>query len=397
MSLGLHKKCLQRLSEKIAQRLPEIEVKNRMFLDYWTVMLRTAGKILPQTETFKNKLEQYISETPVHDFICETLSRELRENQKYDTESQLLPLTQLAGYSDAKVTAERLIQDFESLPWEYSLLVEFANDFGELFAKSVKDCPISDSVTLVTPDEYFAKEFPLKSGIEARDQGLAYLSYWPSSENPSLGSIANFLSVPYSLQKSDKTYSYLQLKVSGFIGYYGDTSPWQEAISLLKTFCGIGIALRLLKVKYTYHPVPTRAKFIVHRRIGSNWIIESVRELEVALSDTFHDLTLHDLDGRIKAEEAEISWIQARLKLIGCVFRHRKEAEKIILASQWLFDSYCGNNELLSFVQTTVVLEILLGDKMSSDAVGLQRLLSNRCAYLIGDGQKQREEILRTI
>ena len=76
------------------------------------------------------------------------------------------------------------------------------------------------------------------------------------------------------------------------------------------------------------------------------------------------------------------------------VEQYVSEAEKIILASQWLFDSYCGNNELLSFVQTTVVLEILLGDKTSSDAVGLQRLLSNRCAYLIGDGQKQREELL---
>ena len=69
-------------------------------------------------------------------------------------------------------------------------------------------------------------------------------------------------------------------------------------------------------------------------------------------------------------------------------------AEKLSLAGQWLFDSYVGNNELLSFIQTMVDLEILLGDKNISDIMGLGELLRNRCAYLIGLNQSQREEIL---
>jgi hypothetical protein len=72
----------------------------------------------------------------------------------------------------------------------------------------------------------------------------------------------------------------------------------------------------------------------------------------------------------------------------------REEAEKLRLAGKWLFDSYCGNNELLSFIQTTVSLEILLGEKSVSDLMGLGELLRNRCAYLIGNTHSQREEIL---
>jgi hypothetical protein len=41
-----------------------------------------------------------------------------------------------------------------------------------------------------------------------------------------------------------------------------------------------------------------------------------------------------------------------------------------------------------------VAMEILLGDKAVSDLMGLGELLRNRCAYLIGDSQTQREEIL---
>jgi hypothetical protein len=83
-----------------------------------------------------------------------------------------------------------------------------------------------------------------------------------------------------------------------------------------------------------------------------------------------------------------------RNKLIGSVFTHKTKAEKIVRAGQWLFDSYCGNNELLSFVQAVVAMEILLGDKAVSDLMGLGELLRNRCAYLIGNGQKQRDDIL---
>jgi len=43
-----------------------------------------------------------------------------------------------------------------------------------------------------------------------------------------------------------------------------------------------------------------------------------------------------------------------------------------------------------------VVLEILLGDKATSDEIGLGQLLRNRCAYLIGNGHEDREKLLRT-
>ena len=33
MTLGLHKNCLQRLIERIAELLPQLKVQNRMFLD----------------------------------------------------------------------------------------------------------------------------------------------------------------------------------------------------------------------------------------------------------------------------------------------------------------------------------------------------------------------------
>jgi hypothetical protein len=380
MSLGLHINCRQRLIEKIAELLPQVKVQNRMFLEQEsTMILRLVEPILPQNRQLTERLEQYISETPIFDFVREKLSQELLENQQYDSESSVLPLNEIAGYNEPNVTANRIIQHFESLPWEYTLSIKIENDFGELFGKTIRNYVISNLIKIVSPGEDFSEEFPLTSGVEGRDRYL----------------LDGTLLTGVRPQQWDLLSTYFQVRVIGFIGRYGITAPIIEAISLLKAFCGIGIALRLFKVNFNYRPIPTKAKFFIHRQDADEWVIERMYDLEAGLSDTLHDLVLHDLDGNLESEAAKVSWINGRIGEISCVFTHKEKAKKIIRASQWLFDSYCGKNELLSFIQTTVVMEILLGEKTISDLMGLGELLRNRCAYLIGDSHKQREDILK--
>lgn len=87
---------------------------------------------------------------------------------------------------------------------------------------------------------------------------------------------------------------------------------------------------------------------------------------------------------------------QTVLAQIAVILSAPEQAKRrIVLAAQWLFDSYCGTDELLSFVQAAVVMEILLGDKAVSDLMGLGELLRNRCAYLISTTYEERDTILR--
>jgi len=380
MSLDLHENCKQRLVESISTQLSRVKVNNKMFLDRKSsIMLCLAESILPERGPVKELLQQFISESPVFDFIYESLSKELYEGQKYDSESVSMLLTELDGYEDIRSVAERLINDFESLPWPYIMTIKFQNDFGELFASTIKDHSICDFVRLVNPTEAFISKYPLQSGIESRDRSLQ--SGWG-------------LAALYLPEQWDQSSTYLQLDVSGFIGKYGETAPLDEAISLFKAFCGVGIALRLFKINYTYRPMPTKAKFFIHRYHEERWQIERIHEIDSSLSDALHDLVFHDLDGTLASDDQKIGWIRSRFEGIDCVFKNKDKAQKILLASQWLFDSYCGKNELLTFVQTAVVMEILLGEKSVSDLMGLGELLRNRCAYLIGKSHKQRQELL---
>src|SRR4051812_9420658 len=66
-------------------------------------------------------------------------------------------------------------------------------------------------------------------------------------------------------------------------------------------------------------------------------------------------------------------------------------AQAAMMASAY---TYMSRNETLAFVQAMVAMEILLGGKKTTDMVGIGELLSNRCAYLIGDSQADREQVL---
>jgi hypothetical protein len=80
---------------------------------------------------------------------------------------------------------------------------------------------------------------------------------------------------------------------------------------------------------------------------------------------------------------------------VSCALVTEARGQKIALAARWLFDAYVGSNNLLSFVQIAVALEILLADKSFSDLMGIGEPLRNRCAYSISESHRERESMIR--
>lgn len=382
MALGLHRNCQTRLYEKVAEALAEIKVSNRIFLDRFSIWrLLLAEAVLPGGKT-RTTIEKYVNEMPLVDFVYGTLSRELHEFEDYETDGPVRELVTFAPYRDMNAVAARLVAEFESLPWEYRVTTQLSNDFSALFAKSIKEFSLSDSVRLITPTDKTIEEFPLQSGIEKRDREISGTSL-----------AVLMLGLPKA-EEYNQASTYLQVKVTGFIGKYVDTQPVQDALSALKAFFGLALAVRLLRVESKFRPSPAKVKSYIHRRTGNAWVIEGLSQLDSLPSETPSDLVIHNLDGKIDNDEKKIGWMNHCLPVISLAFSNPERAQKILLAAQWLFDSHCGRNELLSFIQCTVVMEILLGDKAVTDVLGLGQLLRNRCAYLIGDSAKQRDEIL---
>lgn len=379
MSLKLHPDCKDRLKQELAEHLKCVDVKNKCFLDRAsTAGFMLASNVLPKHGPITESLEAFIGEWPLYDFLYGYLSKELHEEQAYDPSVPVSALTEIEKYSEVGVTADKLVELFDTLPWHYTFSLKLPSFLASILADDVNSYQLSDTLRLVRPDEEFIRKHPLRSGIEGRDKWLS----------------GNSLLSMYSAEEWDHGAVYLQITTDGFVGKYIVTETNEHALSLLKAFLGLSIALRLTKVEHSSHPASPKERFYVHRYNDGEFCIDDTQEVSEEVSRTIGDLVFHDLDGELINEQEQKVWMGLCLSRLRKVFSIARQSDRIVRAGQWFFDSYTGRNELLSFLQAMVALEILLGDKATSDVIGLNELLRNRCAYLIGKDYTQREEIL---
>jgi hypothetical protein len=84
------------------------------------------------------------------------------------------------------------------------------------------------------------------------------------------------------------------------------------------------------------------------------------------------------------------------------LLKHDKESEEakhIYAAIEWVFEATLQTNQTFEFILTCIALEALLGTKpkkgraKESPAYGVTAQLADRCAFLLGRGQKERESL----
>jgi hypothetical protein len=384
MPLDLHANCRERLNKLVASALMDMRAKNGMFIERLScAKLILADFALPQTGKLRDRLVEYIDEFPLAEFVIETIGQELWELDKY-LPDQTVALGEVVEYADASSAANRLLDEFESLPWQYQVTVTLPEALNSILPPGSDAIELSPAIRIVRPTIAFDADYPLTHANTRRTRQM--------KGNPGLLSL---LMSDTEAAKWDDNRIFIQVSAEGFIGQYGGSATAYKVERALRSFCGIGIATRLLKYEYAYSPSLWKPPAHVHRQTADGtWIPVTRYELSDSIARGMAGLKLHDLGGVLNTDEIRAGSITARLQDTAAIFRSGQRADQITLAAQWLFDSYCGQDQLLSFVQSMVVLEILLGDKSISDEIGIGELISNRFAYLIGTTHEERTELL---
>lgn len=307
---------------------------------------------------------------------------ELWELDKFDGDRPLVNLFDIQGYSDATAVATRLLDSFQTLPWQYQLTFTLPDEIKMLLEPELYEFRLGPNIRLARPGKTFKERFPLDSGNARRNQDIegSPLLFYDASKPPTW--------------KVDALY--LQVQVDGFVGQDGGSQTTVRAERLIRAFGGLGSALGLFVHRHKYiHGAARKTHYYVHRRnADGKWKPENRLEADDATDRGLRGLELSSPDGHLKTDAAKAAWVKARLQDLAVAFSSGPKAEPLLLAAQWLFDSYAGRDELLSFVQAMIVLEILLGDKNIAEEIGLGALLRNRLAYMIGSSYRDRTELL---
>lgn len=384
MPLDINKGCKDRLSESLLDCLPKIQVTNDRYLTDSRLIFFIPEQALPDKGLLRKKLAKYIGDYPFYTYCSDQVSTDLAERFKFRSGEDERKLVEMEGYEDPQMSACNLVNDFEALPYHYSLALQLPENISQNFCILDRRLQISEDVALRVANDSFRDEYPLNSQDPNRQQRI----------HPPLSLLSMDSKKP---KEWDEKACYLVIKVEGYIDRYGSTAPAASAKNLAKSFFGFCIALGLFKAELKLPQMDGSIVFFVHKKSGDTWEIDGKFSVDDRVERTLKDLKFITFKPKYDNEKFKGGYILDRLAQIQTVFRNRKDAARLMLAAQWYFDGYARQDETLSFVQTVVVLEVLLGDKADSDQMGLGALLKNRAAYMIAESTLERETLLKDI
>jgi hypothetical protein len=79
------------------------------------------------------------------------------------------------------------------------------------------------------------------------------------------------------------------------------------------------------------------------------------------------------------------------LEPVGHVFTC-PEHQRMVTAAIWLLRAHMSHRGMDQILESTIAIEVLLGDRDTSDRIGLSKLMANRCAYALGKSAKERKK-----
>lgn len=373
MPLGLHPNLKARLVELIAELLPAFFVVNNAYLDFGALPdLRPLDDALPDAKSqIRQKLASFVGETPLRDFLLGVLSDSLHA-RAFESDAARIPLVTLPEYADATAVSGALVDKFESLPWDYVVLIPLPHAVAEFLGP------------VVPPGGYeLAADL---SFVAVPADGSTYKLRGPES-------------LPFLFtggKPTGATPGLLHLAVSsyGYIPLFGESAALGLASFKARAFLGLCIAHRIFRRSYLRGlGGPQRRHMLVFQRTEPPYPFQDAYEFAFEIGEAIDSLVVDDVWAKVPPERRPLL-LTRELREMGIAVRAHEADDRLLRAAQWLFDSNAGSNSLLNFVQAMICLEILLGDKQISDLVGLGELLGNRCAFLIGKSRLQRDQIL---
>lgn len=91
---------------------------------------------------------------------------------------------------------------------------------------------------------------------------------------------------------------------------------------------------------------------------------------------------------RIEGGETFSDLILPASRMLVC-----RDNQKLKTSAIWMLRSYLGDRDMDQILASAIAVEVLLGDRETSDRIGLSKLMANRCAYALGKSASERQDI----
>lgn len=333
-----------------------------------TVFRRSASLFEIDKKYIDDDLEQKIEKSclqgDLDEFIVDRLNLKLGAAGVLPHDSTSFPLTSLSEFSDVMLLSAEIVEELSSLPWSYKM---YARGPAGMYAGSSNN-PIQVEIT---------SRFGLISSHMLDDN-------WFTSNNSNLDQYQFQGSLEPHARHFAPKHIYFYFYFTGYIPRGGFNTASNEFEAEIRAFYGTCIAYDLIW--------PSESRFLY---LELQHLVKMEKESLVTNGPLSNDVSRagnfwlrEDVAKRFRTSASATCAFQPVIKLFNC-----PNSSRLKTAAIWIFRAESTSSDMDRVLESTIALEVLLGDRAVADKVGLTRLMSNRCAYALASNENERREI----
>ncbi len=303
------------------------------------------------------------------------------------------PLNLLPAYVDSIETAKRLVLGISALPHKLRICSPLPKSLSRVLFAGIEDVDIGSGTRIV-----HARKLHEKMSLDFASEAL----------KKAILRKADIAVIP-----KDKCH-FICTWHSGFVGNFFGNHSVQEHLDKVRALHGCLLAAGVMEEDGFFDSLPQHA-VIVHD-VGTvedgvlvytdtadsdlNYYYENFdASFDYYGSPSSDDAGEDDEGGAVSrgsetlTDDEQLKQADA-LSAIKIAFGKNDYSRRLFTACLWLFRSNVSNRLLDVILESTIALEVLLGDREASEGLGLTNLLANRCAFLLGKTADERGALI---
>jgi hypothetical protein len=297
-------------------------------------------------------------------------------NQKILKEDIKLPLkrpymiSSLPKFENALDVAKKIVDNIKNIPEQFVFFSPVLEEFSRRSERDDVNIKISDRISLVSSNVIFA-ECQMSHHSARIDKDIkGWITHaGDTCDNPD-----------HQL--------YFTYRVSGFLNKNISGNIVSEFYEEMRSFYGIVLNSEIIETGFIF---TEKSPLVYANRLSGDGLGEFafVTNPESDIVECFNTGTSTLIDEKLKQGES----VEDILHVLQAVFQ-ADDARRLKAAAAWLLRAKMSPRNLDKALYASICLEVLLGDRETSDRVGLSKLMANRCAYALGTDEQDRKNII---
>lgn len=327
------------------------------------------------TDDANLKIDRYLGDDGIPKFIYSCIHEKYVAGRNRIKITKDIPLISQLPDTTAISLARHIVHSLKMLPLRYRLTMALLAQFSEPILDKVDDRFLFPSNICIARPTALPYTLTVHANDTLIDQSL-FTDLFDDDDGETTRDL-------------DSQRYYFSMPMNGFAVRSSSTPLGRAFEDNIRAFYGAGLATKLFSFGYT-----KSAKVLPYIMIHSETTNELLATEKIEDDLQKNEFRFGTIDFMKRQSPGGNFAFSKLLNTISTIFNDDTDCRKLHTACIWFYRATINRRPLDSLLESTIAIEVMLGDRKVSEGIGLSNLLGNRCAFLLGTSSGARHQIM---